>query len=174
MCDNHKDNAGTIQPSLPSALRVDRRVRPGRRQELLLRVRSMMRNVVYVERSENASDFVLHKQKIEEFKGGTTYLHPIIKCVFVLITAKERFIQISSSMERSSRIHHCRWMPGLSTMRIFRSPREKSYLCCRSSNHTLVTLTCNPTVITTVLDVLFTFEEVKNVLRKLKRGKSPG
>ena len=76
-------------------------------------------------------------------------LYPIIICVFVLITAKERFIQNSSSMDRSSRIHHCCWMPGLSTMRIFRSPREKSYLCCRSSNHTLVTLTCNPTVITT-------------------------
>ena len=55
-----------------------------------------------------------------------------------------------------------------------KSKREELPLL-QSSNHTLETLTCNPySNNDSILDVPFTFEEVKNVLRKLKRGKSPG
>ena len=73
--------------------------------EVLLMVLSMTRNVAYVELSGSASDSVLPKLKIEEFKRETICLPLIIRIAFGTHIIKGRFTLSFSSMMRLSRIN---------------------------------------------------------------------
>ena len=105
VCNIQAGNAGRIQLSIPSVLKVGWHARLGGRLEVLLMVLSMTRIVTYVELSGSASDSVLPKLKIKEFKRETICLPLIIRIAFGTHIIKGRFTLSFSSMMRLSRIN---------------------------------------------------------------------